>query len=330
METISLTRFVLSEQKKVPEATGELTQLLSSIQTAVKVISSAVRRAGITKLFGTAGSTNVQGEEVKKLDILANELFINMLKSSYTVALLVSEENETVIEIETEKKGKYIVAFDPLDGSSNIDCLVSIGSIFAIWKKKSDKKSADISDALQPGNSVVAAGYALYGSATMMVLSIGTGVNGFMLDPSIGEFILTDIDMKIPKKGNIYAINEGYTHQWDDAIKEYVQNKKDPAKGKPYNARYVGSMVADVHRTIKYGGVFIYPATKSSPQGKLRLLYECIPMAFIITKAGGSASNGSIPILDIQPKALHERSPIILGSSDDVKEVLDVIKKHKK
>ncbi|XP_044762420.1 fructose-1,6-bisphosphatase 1 [Coccinella septempunctata] len=326
---ITLTRFVLAEQKKAPGATGELTQLLNSVQTAVKVISYAVRKAGITKLFGTAGETNVQGEEVKKLDVLANELFINMLKSSYTVALLISEENETVIEIETERRGKYIVAFDPLDGSSNIDCLVSIGSIFAIWKK-TDNTAPTLADGLQPGNQVVAAGYALYGSATMMVLSLGSGVNGFMLDPSIGEFILTDKDMKIPQKGNIYSINEGYTHLWDDAIKEYVQNKKDPSKGKPYNARYVGSMVADVHRTIKYGGVFIYPATKASPNGKLRLLYECIPMAFIMTQAGGAASNGQIPILDIQPKTIHERSPIFLGSPDDVDEILQTIQKHKK
>ncbi|EEZ98675.1 fructose-1,6-bisphosphatase 1 [Tribolium castaneum] len=326
---ITLTRYVLSEQKNAPHATGELTQLLNSIQTAVKVISSAVRRAGITKLFGTVGHTNVQGEEVKKLDCLANELFINMLSSSYTVALLISEENETVIEIETDKRGKYIVAFDPLDGSSNIDCLVSIGSIFAIMKK-TDNSIPSVKDALQPGNQVVAAGYALYGSATMMVISVGNGVHGFMLDPSVGEFILTDKNMTIPKRGKIYAINEGYTHQWDDAVKEYVSNKKDPSKGKPYNARYVGSMVADVHRTIKYGGIFIYPATRDSPNGKLRLLYECIPMAFIMTQAGGLASNGKIPILDVQPTSLHQRCPIFLGSKEDVEEVLAVIKKHSK
>ncbi|KAF7285274.1 hypothetical protein GWI33_011403 [Rhynchophorus ferrugineus] len=326
---ITLTRFVLAEQKKVPQATGELTQLLNSIQTAVKVISSAVRRAGITQLFGMVGETNVQGEEVKKLDVLANELFINMLKSSYTVGLLISEENETVIEVDLERRGKYIVAFDPLDGSSNIDCLVSIGSIFAIMKKE-DNTIPSLKDALQPGNKVVAAGYALYGSATMMVLSLGNSVNGFMLDPTIGEFVLTDKNMTIPNRGKIYAINEGYTHLWDDAVKEYVQNKKDPAKGKPYNARYVGSMVADVHRTIKYGGIFIYPATSASPKGKLRLLYECIPMAHIVQTAGGLASNGKIPILDVQPQQLHERSPIFLGSKDDVQEVLDIIKKHEK
>nr|QJA18298.1 fructose-1,6-bisphosphatase [Monochamus alternatus] len=326
---ITLTRFFLEEQKRFKQATGELTQLLNAIQTAVKVVSSAVRKAGITQLFGTVGETNVQGEEVKKLDVLANELFINMLQSSYTVGLLISEENETVIEIETDKRGKYIVAFDPLDGSSNIDCLVSIGSIFAILKKE-DNTIPSLKDALQPGRNVVAAGYALYGSATMMVISTGNGVHGFMLDPSIGEFILADKNMTVPKRGQIYAINEGYSYMWDDAIKEYIQNKKDPAKGKPYNARYVGSMVADVHRTIKYGGIFIYPATTASPNGKLRLLYECIPMAYLVTQAGGLASNGKIPILDIQPTSLHGRSPIFIGSKEDVEEVLEIIKKHQK
>ncbi|XP_069679967.1 fructose-1,6-bisphosphatase 1 isoform X2 [Periplaneta americana] len=279
---MTLTRFVLAEQKKVPTATGDLTQLLNSIQTAVKAVSSAVRKAGIAKLYGIAGTQNVQGEEVKKLDVLANELFINMLTSSFTTCVLVSEENDTMIEIETEKQGKYIVCFDPLDGSSNIDCLVSIGSIFGIFKKVEDRKCT-LQDVLQPGHKMVAAGYALYGSATMMVISIGGPVNGFTLDP----------------------------------------------KGKPYGARYVGSMVADVHRTLKYGGIFMYPATAASPKGKLRLLYECFPMAYILTQAGGLASNGTIPILDIVPDNIHQRSPIFLGSRDDVEDVLQCIKKNK-
>ncbi|KAK4881384.1 hypothetical protein RN001_004703 [Aquatica leii] len=326
---MTLTRFVLEEQRNYPEATGDLTQLLNAIQTAVKVVSCAVRKAGITQLFGTVGEQNVQGEEVKKLDVLANELFINMLKSSFTTCALVSEENEKVIEVETEKQGKYIVTFDPLDGSSNIDCLVSIGSIFAIFKKLGPG-APTLKDALQPGKSVVAAGYALYGSATMMVISLGGSVNGFMLDPAIGEFILSDVDMRIPARGKIYSINEGYTNDWDPAIKEYVESKKNPKSGKPYGARYVGSMVADVHRTIKYGGIFLYPATTSAPKGKLRLLYEGIPMAYIVTKAGGAATNGQIPILDIIPDQIHQRSPIFLGSKDDVADVVDVIKKHTK
>ncbi|XP_011297167.1 fructose-1,6-bisphosphatase 1 [Fopius arisanus] len=326
---MTLTRFVLQEQRKVPQATGDLTQLLNSIQTAVKAVSSAVRKAGIANMYGIAGNVNVQGEEVKKLDVLSNELFINMLTSSYTTCLLVSEENETVIEVETERQGKYIVTFDPLDGSSNIDCLVSVGSIFGIYKKPENSSTPELSDALQQGRKMVAAGYALYGSATMIVLSIGHGVNGFTYDPALGEFILTEKNMRIPSRGKIYSINEGYEAVWDPAIKEYVQSKKYPATGKPYGARYVGSMVADVHRTIKYGGIFLYPATKENVNGKLRLLYECIPMAYIVNEAGGKASNGEIDILDVVPEKLHQRCPIFLGSSEDVDDVLEVIRKHK-
>jgi len=323
---MTLTRFVLQEQKKFKEATGDLSQLLNSIQTAVKAISSAVRKAGIAQLYGIAGETNVQGEVVKKLDVLSNDMFINMLQSSYTTCLLVSEENELCIEIETEKQGKYIVVFDPLDGSSNIDCLVSIGSIFGIYRKITEGRPS-VEDALQPGRKLVAAGYTLYGSATMFVLALESGgVNGFMYDPSIGEFVLTDNDMKIPDRGNIYSINEGYFYQWDRSVQEYVNAKKDPSKGKTYGARYVGSMVADVHRTIKYGGIFIYPATTSSKNGKLRLLYECNPMAFIVEKAGGKASSGKIDILDVVPTGIHQRCPIYLGSKLDVEEALSYIK----
>lgn len=328
-DCMTLTRFVLAEQRKVPSATGDLSQLLNSIQTAVKAVSSAVRKAGIANLYGIAGNQNVQGEEVKKLDVLSNELFINMLKSSFTTCLLVSEENTEAIEVETEKSGKYIICFDPLDGSSNIDCLVSVGSIFGIYRKLEGPSDSLAANALQPGRNLVAAGYALYGSATMIVLSIGRGVNGFTYDPAIGEFILTEKNIRIPTRGNIYSINEGHESNWDDAIKEYVHSKKYPTEGKPYIARYVGSMVADVHRTIKYGGIFLYPATKTHPSGKLRLLYECIPMAYIVKEAGGLASNGEISILDVLPEKIHQRSPIFLGSADDVTDVLNCIKKHK-
>lgn len=274
-----------------------------------------------------AGEVNIQGEQVKKLDVLANELFINMLKSSYTTCLLVSEENENIIEVETRNQGKYIVCFDPLDGSSNIDCLVSIGSIFAIYRKISDG-APNLRDALQRGKNMVAGGYALYGTATSMVISLGkgSGVNGFTYDPSIGEFILTDANMRIPEQGNIYSINEGYTNQWDKSVLNYIEAKKNPANGKPYGARYVGSMVADVHRTIKYGGIFIYPATNSSKNGKLRLLYEGNPMAYIVTQAGGLASTGKVDILDIEPESIHQRCPVYLGSKKDVEEALSYIK----
>nr|XP_014090870.1 fructose-1,6-bisphosphatase 1 isoform X2 [Bactrocera oleae] len=326
---MTLTRFVLQEQRKFKHATGDLSQLLNCIQTAIKAIASAVRKAGIAKLHGIAGDINVQGEEVKKLDVLSNELFINMLKSSYTTALLVSEENENVIEVELERQGKYVVCFDPLDGSSNIDCLVSIGSIFAIYRRQTEGEPT-IQDTLQPGNKIVAAGYALYGSATAIVLSLGAGVNGFTYDPSIGEFILTDPNMRVPEKGKIYSINEGYASDWDAGVFGYIAAKKDPSKGKPYGARYVGSMVADVHRTIKYGGIFIYPSTKSAPNGKLRLLYECNPMAFLMTQAGGLASDGRIDILDIVPQKIHERSPIFLGSKQDVEEALRYMQEAQK
>ncbi|KAL0820987.1 hypothetical protein ABMA28_005636 [Loxostege sticticalis] len=327
VNAMTLTRWVLAQQRTAPSATGDLTQLLNSIQTAVKAIQSAVRKAGIAKLHGISGNTNVQGEEVKKLDVLSNDLFINMLKSSFTTCLLVSEENSSVIQVETERQGKYVVCFDPLDGSSNIDCLVSVGSIFAIYKKQTEGEPTE-ADALKPGNQLVAAGYALYGSATMMVLAIGKGkgVNGFMYDPSIGEFILTDPNMRIPDKGKIYSINEGYAAEWEEGLKKYVQEKKQPSTGKAYGARYVGSMVADVHRTIKYGGIFMYPATKSAPSGKLRLLYECNPMSFIVTEAGGLATNGAIPILDIVPTGIHQRAPCYLGSKGDVEELLKYLK----
>ncbi|XP_022200234.1 fructose-1,6-bisphosphatase 1 [Nilaparvata lugens] len=328
---ITLTRFVLTEQSKRPAATGELTQLLNSIQTAVKAVSSAVRKAGISQMYGIAGTTNVQGEEVQKLDVYSNQLFINMLRSSLTTCCLVSEENDDLITVDAGQRGKYIVCFDPLDGSSNIAVLQTIGSIFGIWRQVTTEGAEMEKNALQPGRELVAAGYALYGSATMLVLSLGkgTGVNGFMYDPSVGEFVLTDQNIRIPKRGKIYSINEGYQASWHPAILEYVESKKNPKTGKPYSARYVGSMVADIHRTLKVGGIYIYPATKDSPNGKLRLMYECNPMAFLVCEAGGEATDGKIPILDIVPEKIHQRAPIYIGSKEDVQDIMDIIKAHK-
>ncbi|KAL3095320.1 hypothetical protein niasHS_007419 [Heterodera schachtii] len=328
-DSVTLQRFVLNEQKKFPDATGDLTTLLTSLLTAVKAISSAVRKAGLAQLYGVAGNVNVQGEDVKKLDVLSNELMINMLKSSYTVSTLVSEENEQVIEVEVSgTQGKYIVTFDPLDGSSNIDCLVSIGTIFGIFRKASNTSTKE-EDTLQTGRKMVAAGYALYGSATMVVLSTPGRVDGFTLDPSIGEFILTNPAMRVPKRGKIYSINEGYAKKWSKGITEYIRSRKFPEEGKSaYGQRYVGSMVADVHRTLLYGGIFMYPATTDAPNGKLRLLYECNPMAFVMENAGGKAHSGKCPILDIQPKSIHQRAPIFLGSKEDVEELLECIRKH--
>uniref|UniRef100_A0A674CF38 Fructose-1,6-bisphosphatase 1 n=1 Tax=Salmo trutta TaxID=8032 RepID=A0A674CF38_SALTR len=323
---VTLTRFVQAEGRKA-KGTGELTTLLNSICTAVKAISTAVRKAGIANLYGIAGSTNVTGDQVKKLDVLSNDLVINMIKSSFTSCVLVSEENERALIVEPEKQGKYIVCFDPLDGSSNIDCLVSIGTIFAIYRKTTDDEPNE-KDALQSGRHIVAAGYALYGSATMMVLSTGQGVNCFMLDPSIGEFILTDKDVKIKKRGKIYSLNEGYAQHFYPDITEYLKKKKYPEDGSaPYGGRYVGSMVADVHRTLVYGGIFLYPANVKSPKGKLRLLYECNPMSFIIEQAGGMATTGEMDVLDIKPENIHQRVPVVLGSPEDVQEYVAIYKK---
>lgn len=324
---ITLTRFVMEEGRKA-KGTGELTQLLNSICTAVKAISSAVRKAGLANLYGIAGSTNVTGDQVKKLDVLSNDMVINTLKASYSACVLVSEEDTHAIIVEAERRGKYVVCFDPLDGSSNIDCLASIGSIFAIYKKVSDDEPSE-KDALQPGRNIVAAGYALYGSATMVVLATEFGVNGFMLDPAIGEFILVEKDMKIKKKGNIYSLNEGYAKFFNPAVTEYVNKKKFPEDGSsPYGSRYVGSMVADVHRTLVYGGIFLYPANSKSPKGKLRLLYECNPMAYIMERAGGIATTGTEAILDVVPQEIHQRVPFVLGSPEDVQEYISIVKKH--
>uniref|UniRef100_UPI00358E8904 fructose-1,6-bisphosphatase 1-like n=1 Tax=Myxine glutinosa TaxID=7769 RepID=UPI00358E8904 len=326
-DVITMTRFVLEEGRKAG-GTGEFNQMLTALLCSIKAISLAVRKAGLAHLYGLAGNVNVTGDQVKKLDVLSNDMVTNMLKSSFTTCVLVSEEDENAVIVDLDKQGKYVVCFDPLDGSSNIDCLESIGTIFAIYRKVSTE-SASEKDALQPGINMAAAGYALYGSATLVALTTGQGVNFFMLDPGIGEFILVDRNVKIKKKGKIFSLNEGYAKFFDPAVTEYVQRKKFPEDGSaPYGARYVGSMVADVHRTIKYGGIFMYPANSKSPKGKLRLLYECNPMAFIVEQAGGIATTGTQRILEVQPETIHQRVPFFVGSPDDVQEFLDIYKKH--
>jgi fructose-1,6-bisphosphatase I len=325
-ECVTVTSFVLEQKKKYPGASGELTILLNALLTAIKACAAAVRKAGIAKLYGLAGSSNTTGDDQKKLDVLSNELFINMLKSSYTVYAMASEENENLIEVEVPKQGKYVICFDPLDGSSNIDCLVTIGSIFGIWKKP-ENADKPIDCILQSGEHLRCAGYAVYGSACMLVLATREGVNGFTLDPSIGEFILTSPNMKMPELGakgsqKIYSINEGYAKYWDKATTEYVNSKKFPeGKDKPFANRYVGSMVADVHRTLLYGGVFMYPATKEAKDGKIRLLYESIPMSYVVEKAGGQSSNGQHSILTIQPQSIHQRSPVFLGYKEEIEKI---------
>ncbi|KAM1092781.1 hypothetical protein ACFX19_020314 [Malus domestica] len=320
-DLMTITRFVLNEQSKHPEARGDLTILLNHIVLGCKFVCSSVSKAGLAKLIGLAGETNVQGEEQKKLDVLSNQVFVKALTSSGRTCILVSEEDEEAIFVESSKRGRYIVVFDPLDGSSNIDCGVSIGTIFGIYVAK-DKQNPSLEDVLRPGNKMVAAGYCMYGSSCTLVLSTGNGVNGFTLDPSLGEFILTHSNIKIPQKGKIYSVNEGNAQNWDEQTTKYVEKCKFPQDGSsPKSLRYIGSMVADVHRTLLYGGMFMYPADKKSPNGKLRVLYEVFPMSYLVEQAGGQAFTGKQRALDLVPNKIHERSPVFLGSYDDVEEI---------
>lgn len=320
-DLMTITRFVLNEQSKHPESRGDFSILLSNIVLGCKFVCSAVNKAGLAKLIGLAGETNIQGEEQKKLDVLANEVFVKALISSGRTCILVSEEDEEATFVDPLLRGKYCVVFDPLDGSSNIDCGVSIGTIFGIYMID-NKDDAKIEDVLQPGKDMVAAGYCMYGSFCELVISTGNGVNGFTLDPSLGEFILTHPDIKVPKKGNIYSVNEGNAKNWDGPTAKYVEKCKFPSDGSPAKSlRYVGSMVADVHRTLLYGGIFLYPADKKSPNGKLRVLYEVFPMSFLMEQAGGQAFTGKQRALDLIPTKIHERCPVFLGSYDDVEEI---------
>ncbi|GAK64386.1 fructose-1,6-bisphosphatase [Moesziomyces antarcticus] len=332
-DIITLTRHVLTEGFKRREesaASGDLTILLSSLQTTCKFIESNVRKASLINLIGAAGNTNVQGEDQKKLDVLSNEIMINALRASGKTAVLVSEEDDEAIFVgEKEEggtfestKGKYCVVFDPLDGSSNIDAGVNIGTIFGIYLVKDGSKGT-LEDVLRPGREMVAAGYCMYGSSANLVLTTGNGVNGYTLDNQIGEFILTHPNIRLPNRGKIYSINEGNSMYYHEPVLKYLDSIKFP-KGegaKPYSARYIGSMVADVHRTLLYGGIFGYPDDKKSKSGKLRMLYEAFPMALLTEQAGGLATTGTERILDIQPTSIHQRCPVFLGSKEDVQDL---------
>jgi len=326
-DLITLTRHVLSDQLRLgTTATGDLTLLLTAIQVTSKFIATNVRKARLINLVGLAGETNVQGEEQKKLDVLSNDIMVNALRASGKTAVLVSEELEEAIIVEERNRGKYCVVFDPLDGSSNIDAGVNIGTIFGIYKIQPNSPGS-ISDVLRPGSEMVAAGYTMYGSSANLVLSTGFGVNGYTLDAALGEFILTHPDIQIPPRGKIYSFNEGNSMYFHPPVTAYLKSIKYPSPPKtPYSARYIGSMVADVHRTLLYGGIFGYPDDKKSKNGKLRLLYEAFPMAFLTEQAGGIATTGTKRILDIVPKNIHDRCPVFLGSRDDV---LDLVKFYK-
>lgn len=319
---MTIQRHILEEEKKHPEATGELSALLSDLTLAAKVISLEVNKAGLVDVLGFTGDQNVHGEKVKKLDVFAHEMMIHAMNHGGHLAVMASEEEEDIIHIpERHRVGKYVLLFDPLDGSSNIDANVSIGTIFSIYKRVTpDEGPSSMRDCLQPGRKQIAAGYVVYGSSTIMVYTAGDGVHGFTLDPAFGEFLLSHENIEIPTTASIYSLNEGNYKYWHKGLKKYIKyvQDADDRRGKPYSARYIGSMVADVHRNLLYGGIFIYPADKRSPNGKLRLCYECNPMAYIVEQAGGRAIDGKQRILDIKPESLHQRVPIYIGSESAV------------
>lgn len=325
----TLGQFIIEKQLDFPYAKGELSRLLRDIGIASKIVNREVNKAGLVDILGDAGSTNIQGEEQKKLDMYANEQFISALTSGGECCIVATEEEDEFVPIDSpvSKNAKYIVCIDPLDGSSNIDVNVAVGTIFSIYRRKSVNGNATLADVLQKGTDQVAAGYVIYGSSTMLVYTTGKGVNGFTLDPSIGEFCLSHPNMKIPEDGIIYSINEGNYVHFPDGVKKYLKyaQVEDLATGRPYTSRYIGSMVADIHRNLIKGGIYIYPTTAASPNGKLRLLYECNPMAFIIEQAGGVASDGFNRILDIVPTELHQRTSIFIGSPKMVKLAEDLM-----
>ncbi len=322
-QIVTIERYILDREQSHPEASGHLSGLLYDLALTGKMIAREVRKAGLVDILGQTGTVNVHGEEVQKLDDYANECFIKNFDHSGRLCVMASEEEEGPIPIPDKFEcGNYVLLFDPLDGSSNIDANVSIGSIFSIYRRVTENDGCGtIEDLLRKGSEQVAAGYVLYGSSTMLVYTTGGGqVDGFTLDPSIGEFLLSHADIRIPEKGKIYSCNEGYRNLLFDGTRRFLDflQENDKASGRPYSARYVGSMVADVHRTLLYGGIFMYPGTEKVPGGKLRLLYEANPLGMLIEEAGGLASTGKEPILELQATALHQRVPLFMGSRQDV------------
>lgn len=333
MEIIkTLGEFIIDQQLEYPDATGELTSLFSSIRLAAKILHREVNKAGLADITGAAGADNVQGEQQQKLDVYANERFKNALAQRGVVCGIASEEEEQFVRFEETRNldGKYVVLIDPLDGSSNIDVNVSVGTIFSVFRRVSPVGShVTQEDFLQPGNKQVAAGYVIYGSSTMLVYSTGNGVNGFTYDPTIGVFCLSHPDMKTPAGGTIYSINEGNYVHFPDGVKKYIKycQEEDKSTQRPYSSRYIGSLVSDFHRNLIKGGIYLYPSTSRHPDGKLRLLYECNPMAFLIEQAGGKALAGvGKRILDIQPTELHQRCPLFVGSPNMVDKLEEFIK----
>ncbi len=325
---MTLSRFIVEQERIHPEATGEFSGLLSDMAIAAKIVARSVNKAGLIDVLGFTGDENIFGEKVKKLDVIANETIIHALDHGGHLCIMASEESNGLIPIPPyHKKGKYVLLFDPLDGSSNIDVNVSIGTIFSIFRRVSEGEDGTLEDCLQPGYKQVAAGYILYGSSTMFVYSTGNGVHGFTFDPSIGEFLLSHENMKIPERGNILSVNAGYINRWEDWMKRYFEyvTQEDPETNRPYSLRYIGSLVADFHRNLLYGGIFLYPPDRKNPKGKLRLLYEANPLAFLVEKAGGAATDGRQRILEKVPADLNERTPLIIGSKREVELVHEFI-----
>ncbi len=332
MSVKTLGQFIIEKQTDFPFSKGELSRLLADISIAAKIVNREVSKAGLVDILGETGTVNIQGERVKKLDVFANEQFIAAFKAGGEVCAIASEENDDIISINTDisKNAKYVIAIDPLDGSSNIDVNVSIGTIFSIYRRVSLKGAGVLEDFMQRGTDQVAAGYIIYGSSCMLVYTTGKGVNGFTLDPSIGEFCLSHPNIQTPKKGNVYSINEGNYLHFPDGIKKYLKfcQEEDELSNRPYSSRYIGSGVADIHRNLITGGIYIYPTTTKSPNGKLRLLYECNPLAFILEQAGGKASTGGKRIMDLPITELHQRTPLFLGSSEMVDVAQDFMTKY--
>lgn len=325
---ITIERFIIEQERLYPEATGELSNLLYDIALGAKIIAAAVRRAGILNILGSAGAINVQGEEQQKLDVFANEALKNSMSHTGRVCVMASEEDEEVITTDGHgPRGKYAVLFDPLDGSSNIDNNNPVGTIFSIYRRVSMEGIGTLKDVLQPGRNQVAAGYVMYGSSVMLVYTTGQGVHGFTLDPTIGEFVLSHPDIRIPEVGKYYSVNESYFARWSKPMQRAVRGFHGdyPERIEAKNSRYIGALVADFHRNLVSGGVFLYPAETHKPGGKLRLCYEASPLAFIVEHAGGAATDGRARILDLVPHELHQRTPLVIGSRRDVAFVAEML-----
>ncbi len=326
---LTLGEYLIDNQADFEYASGELTRLLNSIRLAAKVVNFEINRAGLVDITGTVGSTNIQGEEQKKLDVFANEAFINTLTNREIVCGIVSEENENFITIpgaNRRHQNKYVLVMDPLDGSSNIDVAISVGTIFGIYRRESPLGTeVNLADFLQPGYKMVAAGYIIYGTSTILVYSSGNGVNGFTLNPAIGTYYLSHPNIKIPETGRIYSVNEGGYVHFPQGVKDYIKYCQREEEDRPYSSRYIGSMVADIHRTLLQGGIYMYPKSSERENGKLRLLYECNPIAFLLEQAGGMATDGYKRILEITPTEIHQRVPFFGGSPAMVKKAMSFL-----